>query len=536
LELPILTSAQMRAAEEAAFSREVQVEALMDQAGAGVAQTITKFFPEPGKCIVFAGKGHNAGDSLVAADCLRRLGWKIEVQLTFKESDCSELMRKKLADLRRRPPAILETTASVSATTDPGVTLVELWAEAADELATAQEETAADSWHRHPADDQLAGSQCHTIIVDGLLGLGAKPPLREPIRAACRSINQLRTNRGAYVFAVDLPTGLDGDSGKADRDCVIADFTVTIGFAKPGLVADRALNFVGRLEVVPLRDLRAPDKKAKQILASPTAFSGLLPRREYNAYKNQFGRIGVVAGSKGFVGAALMTSEGALRAGAGLVEVFVPEEIYEIVASAAPMEAMVKPIQSYRDLLKQKPDVWAVGPGLGKSDANELLELIEKARQPMVVDADGLNVLSEKISMLRRCKGERLLTPHPGEMKRLFPDHKESRAETATKFCHRFPVTLLFKGSRTIVAERSRPLSYNTTGNPGMATGGMGDILTGVCAGLLGQGLSPYDAARVGAWLCGRAAEIAIFNHAESEQSLLAHDVLEHLGEALNEL
>jgi len=225
----------------------------------------------------------------------------------------------------------------------------------------------------------------------------------------------------------------------------------------------------------------------------------LLPRREYGAYKSQFGRIGVVAGSKGFIGAALMTSQGALRAGAGLVEVFVPEEIYEIVAGAAPMEAMVKPLQSYRDLLKEKTDVWALGPGLGTSRAGELLELIEKAKQPMVVDADGLNILSEKTSVLRRCKGKRLLTPHPGEMKRLFPNQKESRADTATTFCHRFPVTLLLKGSRTIVGERDRPLSYNTTGNPGMATGGMGDILTGVCAGLMGQGLSLYDAARVGA-------------------------------------
>ena len=231
-----------------------------------------------------------------------------------------------------------------------------------------------------------------------------------------------------------------------------------------------------------------------------------------------------------------MTSHGALRAGAGLVEVFVPEEIYEIVASAAPMESMVKPIKSYCDLLKQKTDVWAVGPGLGKSRAAQVLELIEKAKQPMVLDADGLNILSEKMSALRRCKGERLLTPHPGEMKRLFPDHKGPRAEIATKFCNRFAVTLLLKGSRTIVAQRDRSLSYNTTGNPGMATGGMGDILTGVCAGLVGQGLSLYDAARVGAWLCGRAAEMAIFNNGQSEQSLLPRDVLDHLGDVFKEL
>ena len=527
MDLPILTSAQMRAAEEAAFSSGVQVEALMDQAGAGVAQAVTKFFPKAGKCIVFAGKGHNAGDSLVAADYLRRLGWKIEVRLAFKEEDCSELMRKKLGDLRRRPPQILGATRSLSGATDPGITFVELWAELADQLSAAQETIAEGAY---------LGTAAPRIILDGLLGVGARPPLREPIRAACRSINQLRRNKGAYVFAVDLPTGLDGDSGKTDRDCVTADFTVTIGYAKAGLVADGALNFVGRLEVVPLHDLQPADKKAKQVVASPAAFQGLLPRRQYNAYKNQFGRIGVVAGSKGFVGAALMTSQGALRAGAGLVEVFVPEEIYEIVASAAPMEAMVKPTQSYHDLLKEKIDIWAVGPGLGKSRAGEILELIEKARQPMVVDADGLNMLSEKMSVLRRCKGERLLTPHPGEMRRLFSDHKETRAETATKFCHRFPVTLLLKGSRTIVAERDRPLSYNATGNPGMATGGMGDVLTGVCAGLLGQGLSLYDAARVGAWVCGRAAEIAIFNYGESEQSLLPRDVLEHLGDAFNEL
>ncbi len=513
MDLPVLSSAQMRAAEEAAFASGVQVEALMDDAGAGVAQTVTKFFPRPGKCIVFAGKGNNAGDALVAADRLRRLGWKIEVWLAFKQEDCGELMRKKLDVLQTTTPRVPDWTDEPGH--DIGVTILELFAYAADELSFVQERIAAETY---------LGTSSPLIILDGLLGVGARPPLREPIRAACRSINQLRRNRDAYVFAVDLPTGLDGDSGKIDRDCVMADFTVTIGFAKSGLVTDGALNYVGRLEVVPLRDLRPPDKMAKETMASPPAFHGLLPRREYGAYKNQFGRIGVVAGSKGFIGAALMTSEGALRAGAGLV------------ASAAPMEAMVKPVKSYRALLKEKVDVWALGPGLGKSRAAEVLELIEKAKQQMVIDADGLNILSEKTSLLRRCKGERLLTPHPGEMKRLFQNHKEPRAETATKFCNRFPVTLLFKGSRTIVTERDRSLSYNTTGNPGMATGGMGDILTGVCAGLIGQGLSLYDAARVGAWLCGRAAEIAIFNDGQSEESLLPRDILDHLGDAFKEL
>ena len=517
----------MRAAEEAAFANGVQVEALMNKAGAGVAEAVTKFFPKPGRCIVFAGKGHNAGDALFAAQCLEQRGWKIEVRLSFNEADCSDLMREKLADLLRRPPEILGALSSKTANNDLSGTLVELSQGATAPTSTTQNTIAKERC------SSIAGP---LVILDGLLGVGAKPPLREPIRAACRALNQLRLTKDAYVFAVDLPTGLDTDSGKTDRDCVVADFTVTIGYAKPVLIADGAANYVGRIEIVPLEELRPPQTKPKEIIASPAAFRGLLPRRKYNSYKNQFGRISIVAGSKGFVGAALMASQGALRAGAGLVEVFVPEEIYEIVAGAAFVEAMVKPVASYRHLLKEKADVWAVGPGLGKSRAAEILELVEKVKQPMVLDADGLNIVSEKTSVLRRCKGKRLLTPHPGEMKRLFREDQQLRAKTATKFCDRFPVTLLLKGSRTIVAERGRPLSYNTTGNPGMATGGMGDVLTGVCAGLLGQGLPPYDAARLGAWLCGRAAEIAIFNGNESEQSLLPRDVLDHLGDAFKEL
>src|SRR6266436_2718315 len=481
----------MRAAEESAVARGVTIETLMDQAGAGVAKAVRQFFPKPARCLVFAGKGHNGGDALVAAEQLQRMGWKIDVRLPFAEENCSDLTQKKLKTLR----------------------------DAATKSADAIERGG------------------HFIILDGLLGTGAKSFLREPLRTAAREINRLRREENAFVFAVDLPTGLDADSGENDpEDSVVADFTVTIGFAKHGLIVDSALNFVGRIEVVPLPGLWPEAGAPNELAASPSSLSALLSRRKFSAHKNEFGRIGVVAGSKGFVGAALMTAEGALRAGAGLVEVFVPEEIYEIVAGAAPMESMVKPLKSYRDLLKEKVDVWAVGPGLGRSHAGEILELIEKAKQPMVIDADGLNILAENISTLKRCKGKRLLTPHPGEMKRLSHGEKETRAKTATKFCHHFPVTLLLKGSRTIVAERDRPLSYNTTGNPGMATGGMGDILTGVCAGLAGQGLSLYDAARLGACVCGRAAEIAIFAGGASEESLLARDVLDHLRAAFNEL
>jgi hydroxyethylthiazole kinase-like uncharacterized protein yjeF len=490
---PVVTSAHMRDAENAAFARGISAEALMNQAGAGIARAVQQFFPRPGYCLVFSGKGNNGGDALVAAARLKRAGWHTDIHLSFPESQCSDLLRKKITEFRDTPPV----AAAVSAA-------------------------------------NAGGTPAATFVLDGLLGLGSKPPLRDPILTACREINRLRQEQNAYVFAVDQPTGLDGDSGETDRDCVVSDFTVTIAAAKRGLIADNAINFVGRLEVVPLPDLSL--EAADETVACTASLRGLLPRRPFDAHKNQFGRVGIVAGSRGFAGAASMCAWGALRGGAGLVEVFVPESIYEIVAGAAPFESMVKPVKSYRDLIEEKIDVWGIGPGLGKNNAKEIIELIQRAESPMVVDADALNIISADVSILKNSRGSRLLTPHPGEMKRLAGDQKISRAELARKFTSEFPVTLLLKGSRTVVAEKGKRISYNTTGNPGMATGGMGDVLTGVCAALFAQKLSPFDAARLGAWICGRAAEIAIFNNGENQQSLLPRDVLTNLGRAFREL
>lgn len=502
---PVVSSAEMRAVEEAALARGIEVEALMDEAGAGVARTVRQFFPRPGQCIVYAGKGHNGGDALVAAECLQRAGWEIEIRLPFSEADCSELTRKKLECLRKDQLSLVPGRAEA-----------------------------------RPSD---------VVILDGLLGVGARSLLREPVRAAAAEINRLRRQQNSFVFAVDVPTGLDADSGEIDPDCVIADFTVAIAFVKHGLIVDAALDFVGRIEIVPLADLQGDDPPEAEpaiqaraeahpagVIATAASLRHLLPRRKFSAYKNQFGRIGVVAGSKGFVGAAIMTAKGALRSGAGLVELFVTDDIYEIAAAAAPPEVMVKSTRSYRDLGDEKIDVWAVGPGLGKANAARIRDHMARSEQPMVIDADGLNILAEEIDVLKRCRGPRLLTPHPGEMQRLLDSGKMSRAGIARNFCEQFPVTLLFKGARTIVAQRGESLSYNTTGNPGMATGGMGDVLTGVCAGLIGQGLPLYHAARLGAWVCGRAAELAIFQGDASEQSLLPSNVLANLGRAFGEL
>src|SRR5690349_9012225 len=349
----------MRDAENAAFAHGISAEHLMNQAGCGIATAIQHFFPHPGHCLVFSGKGNNGGDALVAAANLKRAGWHTDVHLSFPESEGSELLRKKIAEFRDTPRVATGASAANLSTTLP----------------------------------------LPTVILDGLLGLGSKPPLRDPILAACREINRLRRQHNAFVFAVDQPTGLDGDSGKSDRDCVVADFTVTIAAAKRGLLADDAINFVGRLEVVPLSDL--PLETADESVATAAALRGLLPRRQFEAHKNQFGRVGIVAGSRGFAGAATMSAWGALRGGAGLVEVFVLENVYEIVAAAAPFESMVRPVKSYGDLLNEKIDVWGIGPGLGNENARAIMDLVQRTENSMVVDADALNIISTEVSILK---------------------------------------------------------------------------------------------------------------------------------------
>src|SRR5438045_6029116 len=202
----------MHAAEQYAFAHGVSVETLMDQAGAGVARTVRQFFPKAATCIVFAGKGHNGGDALVAAEQLQRIGWKIDIRLPFTEAECSELTQKKLKALREATPK------------------------------------SGDTIDRAP----------YTIILDGLLGTGAKSFLREPLRTAAREINRLRREENAFVFAIDLPTGLDADSGEHDpEDSVVADFTVKGGFAKHGLVVVSSLTLVGRVESIALERPRS---------------------------------------------------------------------------------------------------------------------------------------------------------------------------------------------------------------------------------------------------------------------------------------
>ena len=209
------------------------------------------------------------------------------------------------------------------------------------------------------------------VILDGLLGIGASGTLREPIRSAAREINALRRTRGATVIAMDAPTGLDAETGEPDPDAVIADQTLTVGFPKLGLVADHATDHVGQLGVIDLPEFAlaagsAPDA-ARGGLITPASLAGLLPRRPHESNKGMFGRVGILAGSVGATGAAVMCSHACARAGAGLITLLVGKEIYPIVAAAAAPEVMVKPLNSPLDALDMNFDVLALGPGSGSS-------------------------------------------------------------------------------------------------------------------------------------------------------------------------
>ncbi len=505
----LVSRAEMQALEKAIFASGPDAESLMESVGRAMANILRRDHPNPREiaALVYVGRGHNGGDALVVARALREAGAQVTVRLAHPLGQLAPLTARMLARL-------------------------------------------PDEVTREWIDPELASTVCiaHVdLVIDGLLGLNATGPLRPRERAACRELNALRRGRLAgRVVALDLPSGLDCETGEADADAVRADLTLTVGFAKRGLVADGAANLVGRLAVIQLPEFaRAANQLSMHDAnhdraADPLALAPLLPPRDFDSHKGLFGRVGILAGSEGFTGAAVLSALGALRGGAGLVTLFVRRAIYPIVAAAAPPEAMVTPIDQPRDVLSAKLDVLALGPGLGRADADEVCDLVARFPGPAVVDADALNLVAahrDRAALLDHDAGPRLLTPHPGEMARLFPFANEhSRAETAQKFCASHPrTTLLLKGARTVVAQRGLPLSYNTTGTPGMATGGMGDVLTGVCAALLGQGLAPYDAARLGAWLCGRAAERAIARR-ESEQSLLPTDVLAGLGGAFRDL
>lgn len=489
----IYSSAEIQELERNAFAAGVNNEELMRKAGAGVAGRILAEERSPGICIVFAGKGNNGGDAFVAGLHLHAAGWQIWVRLLAPVEALSPTAAKPWHDLA--PEAVLQ-----------------------------------------PEPITALPPQTRVILLDGILGVGARGSLHGEVRRLVSELNVLRERFSARVYAIDIPTGVTDEA--VDEGSVRADVTLTITFPKTALVRDDATDFVGRIEVVELPELarRADPEGARNrpLVSYPENLRELAPLRHFESHKGDYGRVGIVAGSRDYPGAARLCATAAVRAGAGLIYLYVLPEAHPLMAVSLPPEIIIKTVETYASIVHERLDAIGLGPGLGHERGTELLDLIQNFPGPMVVDADGLNLIAREKIDPHTLAHPRLFTPHPGEMARLWPTEGKTRAQIVQEYVREMPVTLLLKGARTVIGQAGKALAYNPTGTPGQATGGSGDVLTGVCTALMGRKLAPYDAARLGAWLCGRASELALGEH--SEESMLPTDTIAFLGSAYQDL
>ena len=480
----IVTCLQMQEGEAAAFARGVSAAELMEKAGQGIAEVVRQFEPVAGSLVLYLGKGNNAGDALVAARELRKVGWRVFARLAAPVAAMKELPRSHWAE----------------------------WIEAIEDTR------------------QHAFASGPLLLLDGLLGIGFSGEMKPELAALVAEMQYMRERCHARVIAMDLPSGL------GSRHAVEADVTACVAHVKDLLVEDGAERNVGRIALVPLQELDGIAGDAGAAVMTARELRSWLPHRPNDMHKGDAGRVVVLAGSRGFLGAAELACRGALHAGAGLTTLLVKEDAYELLASRVPAEVMVKCVEDYREALELKSDALAVGPGLGFDSEDEVLDVLREAKQPVVVDADALTMLSHQPEAMDAMNGlPRLLTPHPGELDRLLAHYPgwhgmDRRTVTEMLVKNASRRTLLLKGTRTVIATAGEVTLFNLTGHPGMASGGMGDVLTGVCAALAARRVPLHHAAGLGAWLCGRAAEIA------GRDGIVASDVAACLGSAMRDL
>lgn len=489
--MPVVSVRDMAAIESAAKSKGWTEEHLLRLAGTALGHAIARFFPQTRSAVAYLGKGHNAGDAIVALEVLKHeYGWEVGLRPGFPAADCAPLTRK-----------LLESSP----------------------LA----ETFPASWETPP--------KYPLLVIDGLLGLGSKGPPRQPIADLVEEIRHLRDRHGAWVASVDLPSGMNADTGEPEGSCVTADLTLMIAHPKQGLLTPQAVNFTGALAIVPLKALTT-DLVSDSELICPQHFCTAKSPIPHDVHKGDSGRVSLLVGSDAYPGAAVLAAIGALRGGGGWITLHVPRAIVDRIAPRCPPEVIVRGYDDLTSALEHPADSWVVGCGMGSlpaGDATALLDWIGRSSPvPTVLDADALNLIARhgKSSILRQ---NHVITPHPGEFKRLFPAFAGlSRDQQVRQFTHDHPATLLLKGARTLVHQRGGRILHNSTGHPGMASGGQGDLLAGLIGALLARSTPPLDAAALGAWICGRASEIAIWQSGQSAESLTASDTAAHFGSA----
>ena len=381
------------------------------------------------------------------------------------------------------------------------------------------------------------------LIIDGLLGIGGRGGLREPFADLARQARNASDYRGATVVAVDLPSGIDADTGAVDGPAVRADVTVTFGVIKPGLLVDPGAGHTGTAELIDIG--LGPYLTGEPAVMAPQHedIAGLLPRPGPESDKYRRGVVGLLAGSDRFGGAVVLATGGAVRGGAGMVRVVTASAAAPAVRQAWPEAVLtVYPDEGGRDLIGSvgRVQAWVAGPGMSTGpDAVARLAAILDTDLPVLVDADGLTILSQHRDMLPR-QAPTLITPHAGELARLLgteaADVEARRLEHAGRATAELGVTVLLKGSTTVVMDRTGgPVFVNPTGTPWLATAGSGDVLSGLAGSLLAQGLPPAEAGIAAAYLHGIAARLAAAGGpgGTGEAPIGAHDVITALPAAI---
>ena len=502
----LVSAEEMRAIERIAIEEMgIPAATLMDRAGRAVADAAASLAGSDGRVVVVCGGGNNGGDGFVAARALQAAG------------------RGVLAIALGAPgKGSPESTAAWKAAEEAGVPVSGL-----KEL---------EAFPVRPGD----------VVVDAIFGTGLARPADGASAAAIEAIGALRS-QGARVLAVDLPSGISTDTGRSLGPAVRADATVTFAFSKIGLALHPGADLAGDVTVV---DIGIPPAAAARIpptaeLLDEAAARALVPRRDPEAHKGDAGRVLVVAGSAGKAGAAHLALTGALRGGAGLVTLAARPEVIGPALVGRP-EAMSTPLPGSGNIARSDipalqgaasgANALVIGPGIprGPETAPAIRGLLDRYPLPTVLDADAVNALADHPGLVAVIGHDApiVLTPHPGEMARLIggtiEDVQADRVGISRRKAQEWGAVVVLKGARTVVADPDGPAAIIPTGNPGMATGGTGDVLAGLIGALLAGGMRPREAARVAAWVHGRAGDIAASRF--GERGMVAGDLAEAIG------
>lgn len=491
------TAEQVRRVDELAIGRYgVPGVALMEHAGAQAAAFLLREWPAAAArgVLVLCGRGNNGGDGYVVARHVSAAGFPVRV---IAVGEAPQGDAKIMADAFRASRGAVDRPAAEALT------------------------------RRVSAAAREAG-----VVVDALLGTGIRSAPRPPVSLAiaglanaCAGADATTGHGVPHVLSLDVPSGLDASTGEVPGACVSAGVTVTFGIAKLGLFSHPGARYAGRVEVAPLGWPAGAVSAAgiEDELLDPDTMRAAIPRLDVEAHKGSRGRVLVVAGQGTRPGAAALACHAAFRAGAGLVTLATSAEAAVAVVAALP-EVMIEPLPSSGGVIRATAakrvlelaagaDAIVFGPGVGiePGPGAVLAALRARAGAPLVIDADGLTLLalSRRSTSARAC----VLTPHPGEMGRLLgigaADVQASRLRSARDAAAKFRADVVLKGARTIVASATGPVSVNSSGNPGLATAGAGDVLAGIIAAWIGRGMSPVGAAKAAVWAHGAAADLA---------------------------